>query len=430
MSLGNAALLSNINGSSNTANGTDALFGNSTGSSNTAIGHRTLFTNTTGVNNTAVGKEALLTNLNGSNNTAIGYKADVSGDGIVNATAIGSNAYAGASNSVVIGSVNGVNGATASANVGIGTSAPDSKAILELKSTNQGILFPRLTSLQRNAIVDPPDGLHLYNTDERCLNYYDSLYRAWDCYCVQDTCNMITIRISGNQCDINFQTDYAINYPLNTKFAVLIESGTVISSCGGAAIDFNTMPGSASITLINNGIIKGHGGGGGQGAAGDQGSCYVLAGNGTIGGNAIKTKTGVRITIHNYGLVASGGGGGGGGGRNVAGEYGGGGGGAGGIAFGNGGGGGGITMSGPFGACLVMSVAEDGMIGDSTNGGNGGLGANGGGNGGSGGNIGLPGQNGTGTAAGLGGAPGKAISGGSGNQIINYGSGQSFGVVD
>jgi len=241
---------------------------------------------------------------------------------------------------------------------------------------------------------------------------------------------MITIRISGNQCDINFQTDYAINYPLNTKFAVLIESGAVISSCAGAAIDFNTMPGSASITLINNGIIKGHGGGGGHGAAGDQGTCYSAAENGFAGGNAINTKMGVRVTIHNYGTVASGGGGGGGGGRNAAGEYGGGGGGGGGIAFGGGGNGGGTTMSGLFGACLIMSEAENGMNGESTNGGAGGLGLYGGGNGGSGGNIGMSGQNGTGTAAGLGGGPGKAISGGSGNQIINYGSGQSFGAVD
>jgi hypothetical protein len=41
-----------------------------------------------------------------------------------NATAIGANAQVTASNSMVLGSINGVNGATASANIGVGTTAP------------------------------------------------------------------------------------------------------------------------------------------------------------------------------------------------------------------------------------------------------------------------------------------------------------------
>ena len=57
--------------------------------------------------------------------------------------------------------------------VGIGTTTPDPKAILEIKATDKGILFPRLTTGQRNGIQNPPDGLHIFNTDERCLNYYD-----------------------------------------------------------------------------------------------------------------------------------------------------------------------------------------------------------------------------------------------------------------
>ena len=46
---------------------------------------------------------------------------------MTNATAIGANASATTSNSLVLGSINGVNGATASANVGIGTTAPTEK---------------------------------------------------------------------------------------------------------------------------------------------------------------------------------------------------------------------------------------------------------------------------------------------------------------
>ena len=45
---------------------------------------------------------------------------------ITNATAIGAKALVGASNSMVLGSINGVNSATASTKVGVGTTTPNS----------------------------------------------------------------------------------------------------------------------------------------------------------------------------------------------------------------------------------------------------------------------------------------------------------------
>ena len=48
--------------------------------------------------------------------------------------------------------------------VGIGTNSPNTDALLELASTTQGFLMPRMTTTQRNAIVTPPTGLEIYNT--------------------------------------------------------------------------------------------------------------------------------------------------------------------------------------------------------------------------------------------------------------------------
>ena len=53
------------------------------------------------------------------------------------------------------------------AQVGIGTTAPDTSSILDVVSTNQGILVPRLTTLQENAIVNPATGLLIYNTERK-----------------------------------------------------------------------------------------------------------------------------------------------------------------------------------------------------------------------------------------------------------------------
>jgi hypothetical protein len=49
-------------------------------------------------------------------------------------------------------------------NVGIGTSAPNAAALLDVSSTTQGFLPPRMTGTQRDAISTPPNGLVLYNT--------------------------------------------------------------------------------------------------------------------------------------------------------------------------------------------------------------------------------------------------------------------------
>lgn len=51
------------------------------------------------------------------------------------------------------------------AQVGIGTTNPDGSSILDIESTDKGILIPRLTTAQINAIVNPANGLMVYNTD-------------------------------------------------------------------------------------------------------------------------------------------------------------------------------------------------------------------------------------------------------------------------
>ncbi|MBC7935750.1 MAG: tail fiber domain-containing protein [Rhizobacter sp.] len=121
--LGFQSLFLNVANSNNTAVGNGSL-AVSTADDNTAVGHSTLNDNTTGISNTAVGKDALATNTTGSYNTAIGYRANTWGANFTNATAIGAKAQAGCSDCVVLGAVNGYNGATNSSKVGIGITNP------------------------------------------------------------------------------------------------------------------------------------------------------------------------------------------------------------------------------------------------------------------------------------------------------------------
>jgi hypothetical protein len=50
------------------------------------------------------------------------------------------------------------------AQVGIGTTTPDLSSVLDISSTSQGLLMPRLTTTQRDLIASPAAGLLIYNT--------------------------------------------------------------------------------------------------------------------------------------------------------------------------------------------------------------------------------------------------------------------------
>ena len=123
MAIGTKAMWFNNTGTPNTAVGNYAMQGNSTGSFNTALGYQALF-NVNGNGNTALGHTAGNTITTGTFNTLLGYNSDVTGAGLTNASAIGAYALVNQSNSLVLGSISGINGATASTSVGIGTTTP------------------------------------------------------------------------------------------------------------------------------------------------------------------------------------------------------------------------------------------------------------------------------------------------------------------
>ncbi len=158
---GTEALDANTTGTFNTASGASALWSNTTGSDNTTAGFQSLFLNISGSGNTADGYEALLNSasccnvavgnlalqfvttgqantgvgnhagttadnsyVTGSNNTTLGTGTKLGTGTLTNATALGGNAEVDANNSLVLGSINGVNGQTVTVNVGIGTTTP------------------------------------------------------------------------------------------------------------------------------------------------------------------------------------------------------------------------------------------------------------------------------------------------------------------
>jgi hypothetical protein len=141
--VGAAAGASNMTGTNNALFGADAgsfstssnnaMFGSfvgtqtKTGGNNSFFGFFSGFSNDSGGSNAFFGAGSGTSNVTGSANTAVGANSNVGSSGLSNATAIGASALVSQSDSMVLGSISGVNGAASDTNVGIGTTTPSDR---------------------------------------------------------------------------------------------------------------------------------------------------------------------------------------------------------------------------------------------------------------------------------------------------------------
>jgi hypothetical protein len=128
-------------GYANTSGKANSVFGSQAGSSSDVASENAIFgfnagRNNTGSKNSFFGSRAGQDQTTGSKNTAIGSDADIGVANLTNATAIGAGAYVTHSNSLVLGAINGVNGASTDTNVGIGTTAPNAKFHVAINGGN------------------------------------------------------------------------------------------------------------------------------------------------------------------------------------------------------------------------------------------------------------------------------------------------------
>jgi hypothetical protein len=132
------------------------------------------------ITNAQIQNDSLKVSL--SNNTTInaGYVKGAKGDtgvqgpaGILpNGTTAGNTAYWNGTQWVVNNSNIHNNGSS----IGIGTTNPNASAKLEIASTTQGFLPPRMTTVQRNGIASPAAGLTIYNTTVNCLQWWNGTH--------------------------------------------------------------------------------------------------------------------------------------------------------------------------------------------------------------------------------------------------------------
>jgi hypothetical protein len=66
------------------------------------------------------------------------------------------------------------------AQVGIGTEDPETSSILEVESTEQGVLLPRMSTSQRTSIVEPANGLTVFDRDLQSYYFYNLDNSSWE----------------------------------------------------------------------------------------------------------------------------------------------------------------------------------------------------------------------------------------------------------
>lgn len=137
-----------------------------------------------------------------------------------------------------------------SGRVGIGTASPNASAILDLSSTTQGVLIPRMTASQRAAIANPVAGLVVYQTNANPGNYvYNG--STWD---VLSNANYGDVKTGIQTADHNgwvllngraksslsaTQQDQATTLGIGTTLpnaadAFLVQNGTALGSVSGS----------------------------------------------------------------------------------------------------------------------------------------------------------------------------------------------------
>lgn len=166
--------------------------------------------------------------------------------------------------------------------VGIGTTSPDASSILDIESTTQGILTPRMTTAQRVAISSPAEGLLVFDTDENLFYYYEGA--TWEALQTEKRTNYKLIKSAadlaseltaggGTEYLLDTNTLYEINgtimlaVPINLNDAyisgedtnedILVSvGGTIFSGAVGGSIRNLTLtaPGGTIFNLSGTGV--------------------------------------------------------------------------------------------------------------------------------------------------------------------------------
>lgn len=171
------------------------------------------------------------------------------------------------------------------AQVGIGTTNPNASSALDISSTTKGLLTPRMTTTQRNAIVAPAESLLVFDTTVDAFYFYNTTTNAWVKLANEGTIKRNNYKLvksvadlapeltdgGGSRYLLQTNTYYEINGTINLAFPIDLNNayvggldanedvlsfptGTVFAGSTGGSIRNITIKGARAFNITGPGI--------------------------------------------------------------------------------------------------------------------------------------------------------------------------------
>jgi hypothetical protein len=138
-------------------------------------------------------------------------------------------------------------GTQLNAQVGIGTTSPNTASELEISSTSKGVLFPRMSNIQMLAISSPSSGLQVFNTNANCMYYYNGT--TW-----LSTLNAISVMADAG--DVVQLDNIKVRIPTsgNRSLQIATVSGSAVCSGSSNNVYITSSAGATGAAAAENGV--------------------------------------------------------------------------------------------------------------------------------------------------------------------------------
>ena len=149
--------------------------------------------------------------------------------------------------SLIIGLISSIT----SAQIAIGTLVPDASALLDLNSVSKGLLPPRMTQIERDAIDLPAKGLIIYNTTTNALDINNGtpLAKAWDGIAASSSGSSATYFTANAGDDV---TTMATSDALVPGMSITPGAGTYAVSFNG---QYNSAPFNYDVNMTQQSLV-------------------------------------------------------------------------------------------------------------------------------------------------------------------------------
>ncbi|NTW32056.1 MAG: hypothetical protein HGB12_05450 [Bacteroidetes bacterium] len=137
--------------------------------------------------------------------------------------------------------------------------AADNSAMLDISATNQGMLIPRLTTLQRDSIAYkcscvPAEGLQIFNTTNNCFEaYFGSVWQPLTCLCSSAPAAAGSISGTSTVCPGQNAVLYSVPAIARATSYIWTYSGAgavIIGSTNAVIVYFSLAATSGNLTVI------------------------------------------------------------------------------------------------------------------------------------------------------------------------------------